>query len=302
LDAAQPENARIEALGSVETIFDAQQVVAFIQVARDPSESAIVRATALGKLGPHLHEQMELVTAMAAWVQDPKTPQLLRRASLLQLRQHWFTLSVGPAREALLGTMRGLLRDPDIEVRRVGFGVLAAEGDDITQRLILEGLNDPQKALLQAPEAVPLLGLHLRADFYPTLYRLVLDPPDPVTRLESIRLVGGYPPAHDTLGTYVRDRRQPEDVRMAAAATLHANDPEGFGDRILPVVEDETATDRLRVYGIRAEMLRRESRSFRASRKGPDRFDAAMDRLARQSRSSAVRQAAAQYVARLVRG
>ena len=124
----------------------------------------------------------------------------------------------------------------------------------------------------------------------------MINPPNHITRLECVRLLGGYEPSKKIIIRYLQDKRESPDLRYAAATTLHANDPDNFVNYIKPVVRDEDAPDRLRIYAIKAEMLRRNSNQFRSKHKKPDDFDRIIRQLPRDSRSMEVRRAAQKYL------
>jgi hypothetical protein len=296
LDTRRTDAARIAAVRDVETIFEQDQISGFVGTLRDSAQSDPIRATALRKISPHIASQAGLIPELSVWVQSRRTPKQLRHETLEQLHGLSFSNGMTTEGQSITGAMRALLRDPDIEFRRTAFSVLSAQGDETAQRALLGGLRDPRTAPLPPQEAVSLLGLRLQPDYYPTLFALYRRPPNEETRIASMRLLGGYPEARPELIRAIRNANESLQARLAAAGTLHSSVPEQFGEAILPVVEDEAAPDELRVYGLRAEMLRRESRAFRAARKGPDGFDAAASRLARESHSSTVRAAAGRYV------
>ena len=73
--------------------------------------------------------------------------------------------------------------------------ILAAEGDDAARRQLLDGLKSRPDALLPPDVSVRLLGLRPGPEMYPVLHQVMLSPPDESTRVECIRLLGGYEPS-----------------------------------------------------------------------------------------------------------
>jgi hypothetical protein len=142
---------------------------------------------------------------------------------------------------------------------------------------------------------VELLGLNLSDSTLLVLHQVMIEPPDTAARIAAIRFLGGYAPSRVLLVGYLQDRRETEPVRMAAMGALHAGAPGEFPGYALPIVEDEAASDMLRVYAIRAVQYRRPR--ARAG-EGGDAFDQAVARLATGARSDTVRRAAADYKSR----
>jgi hypothetical protein len=200
--------------------------------------------------------------------------------------------------EDFLVVLRQVAQDPDSGLRARALALLAAEGDEPTRRRLLESLGHPDQAPLPPARIVQLLGLVLTDSVYPVLNALLLRSPDEATRLETIRLLGAYPPSRPLLVRYLQDGREPDAVRLTAMAALHAGVPQEFPRLALPVILDEGASDTLRTYGILATSLRRRAlRVDSVTVAGAvDSFDKAIHQLATESRSPAVRAAAAQYL------
>lgn len=296
LDVRRAEPERLAAARKFSTFYDEAQVALCVKVARSPRESGAIRAVALSKISPYVKADTLLLGDILRWVRDAKTPPALREEALAATQRLSFSFTgMVQARDQILSALRILTADPDLRYREVAFGILASHGDDYAQRLLIDGLEDPGKALLPPEKSVGLLGLALHGDFYPTLYKVMLEPPNEETRVESIRLLGGYAPARETIVGYLSDESESGDVRMAAAGTLNANDPEEFASTILPFVADEGAPDDVRVYGIQAELFRRAART-----RPRDSFDRVVRALAETSSSELVKRVARSYVEKVL--
>ncbi len=296
LDARRAEPARLSAAKSVHGALSPEHVAPLIVTAEDAKQSTAIRVSALQLLGPYYSSRPKLVEDMTTWAKDRQVQLPLRVASLDGLHVMLLTgATMQRDRVVIIGTLREIMRDPILDIRRRALTLLAGEGDPPAQRLLADGLSNPRESALPPAESIELLGLHLRTDFYPSLAALLRNPPDPVSRVQAIRFLGGFPPVHDTLVAIVRNPRESLAARQAAAGTLLANDPDHFSAVILPVVQDEHAPEVLRVLGIQSEMLRRASTSYRHSVKARDDFDQTVARLETGSTSTAVRSAAARY-------
>jgi hypothetical protein len=295
LDASKSDDARAAAVADVTTFVDKAHADGALAVFRSPRESGRIRALALARLPQAMVDQDALLTDVLTVVKAPQAPGELRRTALDVLRQMLFSSMAAHARHhEVLTVLRGLVRDPDREVRETVIGILAAEDDDATRRQLLDGLRSKPDALLPADVSVRLLGLHPRPEMYPVLHQVMLAPPDEATRIECIRLLGGYEPSKKAIIDVLRNPAESTAVRLAALATLNANDAENLATYSLPVITDDRADQALRIYGILAVQQRRFSQKLRLSGQGD--FDQAVRALATSAQSTGVREAASRYV------
>jgi hypothetical protein len=293
LDRGRSTSERLRAADAAEAFLAPEHSAGAAAVARDEREDPQVRARALLGIVHTLGEDPALIAEVSTWVASPRTPPVLREAAMQAAEILMFSPaphSDAPPVEAL----RALLADPDPGLRRRAFAVLAGHDDEQARGRLLEGLRGPAaRAPLPPATAVELLGIALNAASLPVLHQVMVEPPDTATRIAAIRILGSHAPSRPFLVRYLQDRREGEAVRLAAMGALHACAPREFPEYALPVVEDETAGDALRVYAIHAVQYRRPP-----ARGGQpeDAFDAAVRRLATASSSAAVRGAATDYV------
>lgn len=292
LNPRNPADARLRAGESVAAFVEPAHVQAAAGLARDPREDPRLRALAHTRIRHAASRDSALALEAAAWVRSRETPRELRMAALATLESLLFSFTPQTFHETLLDALRAVVDDPDAGVRQRAFRILAAQGDAAARARLREGLRAPGAAALPPRESVRLLGLRLDPESLPVLHAVMLDPPDAATRVEAVRLLGGYAPSRETLVRILRDRNESLDARLAAMGALHANEPEAFPALALPVVADEGADDRLRVYAIHAVRYRRPP----TLRLAADDFDAAVQRLNAQSSSPAVRRAASEYL------
>jgi hypothetical protein len=297
LDRSKSLEERTTAGKRVEAIFRADQVAAAIQLARDSSQHPRLRALALSKVMHAIPGDDALVTDVLKWISSRETPPVLRFTAVEVAEGLMFSSLAAHARRGeFLEAFRSLLRDPesDPELRRRAFALLSAEGDDLAQRLLIEALKSPKGAAVPPAEAVRLLGLRLPADAYPVLAEILRNPPDPATRLEVIRHLGGYPPSRPDLVRILQDPKEAPAARLAALGALHANVPESLPEIVLPIIRDEQAGDELRVQALQNIRWRRTSSKLRLH--GIPAFDAAVREISTASRSEAVRRVAREYL------
>jgi hypothetical protein len=301
LDRTRPEAERLAAVRDTEEFVSAEDVAAATSVFLDAGQSAAIRATALAMIEHAVDRNQDVVTEVLRLATSRDTPRPLRTIAVKVLTDLSFSSLTMQQRSAdLLPALRTLTQDPDRELRFTAFSILAANGDDFAQQRLIECVRNPATAPLSRAECIRLLGLQLHGDAYPVLYDVLLRDREETTRIEAIRFLGGYAEARPKLLELLRDREQPEPVRMAVLGALHAADPETFPAIAIDIVRDETASDAMRIYGIQAVRQRRRSVMERYKNAAIAPFDEAVAQLARSSKSADVRKAAEAYL-RVVR-
>jgi hypothetical protein len=295
LDASKSDDERAAAVSGITTFVDKQHVDGALAVFRNDRESGRIRALALARV-PHVAvDQGALLTDILRVAGNPSAPRELRQTALGVLQQMLFSSMAAHERHhEVMMALRGLMQDPDRAIRETAVSILAAQGDDAARRQLLDGLKSRPGALLPPDLSVRLLGLRPHDDIYPVLHQVMLSAPDEATKVECVRLLGGYAPSRTAIVGLLRNPSESTAVRQAALSTLNANDRERVAEHALPIVTDEGADDALRVYAVLVVQQRRVSQKLRLSGEGD--FDRAVQKLIADSRSLAVREAARRYV------
>ena len=109
-------------------------------------------------------------------------------------------------------------------------------------------------------------------------------------------MLGSDPASAPVIDRLVTDSNEADTVRAVALGAVFANRPHDFPDVAVPLASDENASEDLRVFAIEAVRLRSTAPSPELRMSPSSRFDDLMRRLARASRSSRVRAAAAAYL------
>lgn len=307
LDRTRSVEERASAARRVPAFGDPEQVAAAAAVVLDPAETPQIRTLALSRIEHAVDRHPELVTGVLRLAATPTTPLELRRAAARVVAGLSFSsFSMVRRSEELLPALRSMTSDPELDLRLTAFGILATAGDDFAQQRLLECVRSPATAPLPVRDCIRLLGLQRHGDASPLLHQLLLQPPDEATRLQVIRLLGGYAESRPALLELLRDPGRSEEVRLAVLGALYANDLAAFADAALPLVQDESAGDALRVYGIQAVRQRRGALLHIGRKDAVAAFDRAVAELARTSRSGeervqasrsgAVREAALAYL------
>ena len=120
-----------------------------------------------------------------------------------------------------IATLRKVADDPDPELRQRVLGLLAREKDGFAQKKLLEGLQDPDKALVPPEKALQLLSYDVHADAYAAARDIVKKPPNEMARREALRLLAADATAAPMFEKLMRDKNELREIRQISASALH---------------------------------------------------------------------------------
>src|SRR5215212_8670002 len=89
--------------------------------------------------------------------------------------------------------LREVATDADPEIRQRSLGLLARDQDGFAQKKLLEGLQNPEKALVPPEKALQLLGYDAHAEAYSVAREIVEKPPNAEAKQEALRLLAADP-------------------------------------------------------------------------------------------------------------
>jgi hypothetical protein len=134
-------------------------------------------------------------------------------------------------RPAYLQALRSAINEPDL--RLPAFDTLIAQGDRFAQERLVQGLKDPNQALIEPADALDLLGEDPHADVREQARKIVDQPPDERTLQAAIRHLASDPQSVDRLRDLISNPQRTVTARKMAATALNVLDPDA-----LPVPEE----------------------------------------------------------------
>jgi hypothetical protein len=210
----------------------------------DAKKTVNQRIAALQTLRPSVYNTSEALDAMMKILADTAEPVSLRLATLQALGAAAFSSAAFPgARGAYIVTLRKLATDADPTLRRRALGILSREKDGYAQTKLVEGLQDPAKALVAPEKALQLLGNDVHADAYTIARTIAANPPNPAARREALRLLAGDAGSAAMFETILRDKSEPSDVRQLSASALHAINPDRLRQQAREILMDASDND-----------------------------------------------------------
>ncbi|MGH7232504.1 MAG: hypothetical protein ACREJU_14260 [Nitrospiraceae bacterium] len=149
----------------------------------------------------------------------------------------------------VMQTARGLLRDEREEVRQAAFRFLTPMQDPTSTQLVIDGLRNPRQALIPSSQAIELLHVAGAAKRAAGVIGSYLDDPDAIVRAKAALAAAIDPGSRPKIVRLLKDRRQPDEVRLAALRGLSGSDP-AFPSYALEIMKDAAEEDDIRKAAI----------------------------------------------------
>lgn len=177
-------------------------------------------------------------------LRDRNEPIKVRLAALQSLQAASFSvIEFESCRGDYLATLREIVDDPDPELRQRVLGILARENDSYVQKILLEGLQNPDKALVPPEKALQLLSYDVHAEAYPVAREIVNKPPNPEAKREALRLLSADASSAPIFEKLMVDKKEHREIRQISAAALQAVKPKRFQERAREVLLDNKEYD-----------------------------------------------------------
>lgn len=198
-------------------------------------------------------ESDKSLQAMLKVLRNVDEPIEVRLAALQSLQAASFSVvAFESCRVDYLATLRKVADDPDPELRQRVLGLLMREKDGFAQKKLLEGLKNPDKALLPPEKALQLLSYDVHADAYKVARSIVSKPPNPDARLEALRLLAADATAAPLFEKILRDKEELREIRQISASALHALKPDKLQDVAREILLDKSDYDDIKATSLTA--------------------------------------------------
>ena len=149
-----------------------------------------------------------------------------------------------------VNAMRGLLDDPDPEVKQQAFLSLTAMKDEIAQQKLLDELQSPKtesEKIVPTYKAIAMLGMDEKALNSQLLQFIAQNPPDDASLIEAVRHIPADKDSMPILVSIMEDESKPTNARTIVSNMINSYDPLIFLDTAQKMVENKTATLNLEV-------------------------------------------------------
>lgn len=211
------------------------------------------RVAAIAQAPLAVCESDDNLQSMLRVLRDKDEPITVRLAALQSLQAASFSvIAFESCRSDYIATLREVAEDTDSELRQRALGILAREKDGFAQKKLLEGLEDPLKALVPPEKALQLLSYDVHAAAYSVAREIVKDPPSDIAKREALRLLAADSTAAPLFERTLQDKSESAEIRQISASALHALRPERLQARAREIVMDQSEPDEIRATSLTA--------------------------------------------------
>jgi hypothetical protein len=195
----------------------------------------------------------ENLQASLSVLRDTKEPIKVRLAALQSLQAASFSvIDFESCREDYLATLREVVDDPNPELRQRALGILARQKDGYSQKRLLDGLQEPDKALVAPEKALQLLSYDVHSGAYPIAREIVNEPPSPEAKREALRLLSADASSAPVFEKLLRDKNEDREIRQISAAALQTVKPKKFEEQARELLLDKNEYDDIQATALTA--------------------------------------------------
>jgi hypothetical protein len=192
-----------------------------------------------------------VIKALLRVLSTPEEPDELRLAALTTLQQCSVQVAkFRPYMADFTAALRTATGSELAELREQAMDILALHFDPYVQQILVDGLRNPETAVIEPAKALRMLGYDVHAEHYELLHEIIDTSRQPQLRQMALRLLAADSGAKDTFARIAADRSDDPVARSTSAVALQALAPQEFDNLAKTVVADEDDND-----DVRATML-----------------------------------------------
>jgi hypothetical protein len=222
-------------------------------IATSPKKTVQQRVAAMPQVPLSVSESDENPQAVMKVLRNNGEPVKVRLAALQSLAGASFSAAGFESwRGDYIATLRAVATDPDPEIRQRSLGLLARENDGFAEQKLLEGLKQPEKALVPPEKALQLLGYDVHASAYSVARDIVDKPPNPEAKREALRLLAADATSAPLFEKVLRDKNELRENRQVAASALQSLNPEKLQEHAREMLLDPSEYDDIQATSLTA--------------------------------------------------
>jgi len=230
-----------------------QSARAALSVATSARKSVSERVQAMAGATNVIRDDTDGVQELLRILRDQDEHRKVRLAALASIQAASFSvIAFESCRGDYVAALREVASDPDAELRQRALGLLARDKDGYAQKKLLEGLEDPSKALVPTEKALQLLGHDVHTEAYKIARRIVAKPPSEVAKREALRLLAADSTAKPMFEKILRDKSEAPEYRRISASALHAMAPDTLQKHARAIVLDASDSDEVQAASLTA--------------------------------------------------
>lgn len=221
--------------------------------ATSPKKTVKERVKAMSQVPLAAVENDDNSQALLAILRNRDEPVDVRLSALQQLAAASFSAEGFESwRGDYIVTLREVATDSDTEIRQRALGLLARENDGFAEKTLLEGLQNPEKALVPPEKALQLLGYNVHAEAYSVAREIVKQPPNADAKREALRLLAADPESTQLFEKVLLNKDELRENRQISASALQTLDPDKFQERARDLLLDKSEYDDIQATALTA--------------------------------------------------
>lgn len=186
-------------------------------------------------------------------LRDKEVPTPVRLAALQTLQAATFaSIAFESMRGEYVAALREVSQDSDSELRQRALGILARDRDGFAQKKLLQGLENPEKALVPPEKALQLLSYDVHSDAYPVARAIVNNPPSTAAKREALRLLAADAASAPVFEKVMRDKDEAPEIRQVSAAALQSLRPDKLQEYAREALLDPSEHDEMQATSLTA--------------------------------------------------
>lgn len=226
---------------------------AAMAIATNTKKTVKQRVAAIAETPLAVCESDKDLQAMLDVLRDRNEPVPVRLAALQSLQAASFSVvAFESCRADYMATLREVADDPDPEIRQRVLGILAREKDGYAQKKLIEGLEDPDKALVPPEKALQLLAYDVHAEAYAVARDIISKPPNEDARREALRLLAADATAAPVFEKLLRDKNELAEIRQLSASALQGLKPAKLQTYAREILLDAADYDEIKATSLTA--------------------------------------------------
>jgi hypothetical protein len=253
LDVSKSTEERLNAFKKCGTFVEEADVTKALRILKDKQRNEdSIRASAILALVNYSARNDKFQDELIEYLNNPEESEDIKNAALSVLQSNTFSsASFSAKRPAFINALRNLVKENkssgrgSIKERSAEF--LALEKDESIQRSLIEGLENPEKKIVEPEVAIQLLSYDLHSDLYPLLRNIVQNPPNQRSKKEALRALSSDSLSADLLLSTLNDKKEDKEIRHVCAVGLQSLQPERFQSSLKSILTDKEEDEELKV-------------------------------------------------------
>jgi hypothetical protein len=224
-----------------------------VSITTDSDKTVKQRVAAAAGTPLALAENDKDLQAMLKVLRNKDEPIEVRLAALQSLGAAAFSvIAFESSRADYIAALREVSTDPNEKLRERVLGILMRNKDGFAQKKLLEGLKNPEKALVSPEKALQLLSYDVHAEAYSLARDIVKKPPNDDARREALRLLAADANSAPLFEKLLRDKKELREIRQISASALQSLKPDKFQEHARKILLDKSDYDDIKATSLTA--------------------------------------------------